>query len=295
MTSATPEAAGEFVPAAASSHAAGEIAHAVHDFLALLTPWDVDVAKVRVGARRDGGYVLADRLDAGQPVLSFGVGHDVSFDLAMAERGHRVHLFDHTVAGPPAAHPGFVFVREGIAGTSRPEQALFSLGDHLARQGLGGDGMILKMDVEGAEWESIWGAPPEVLGCFHQIVVEVHALKAIGDGAFRRALAGVLEKLNASFTLFHVHANNYGDVAMVGGFPVVDILELSYVRTDLVERRASSTLYPTELDRANRPGEPDIALWFFPFAPLSVDRGELARAASRLERDRVEGLSEPQP
>src|ERR1700761_268932 len=131
----------------------------VFEALSLLTPYDLPgERKIRVGGPGDGGYVLVDRLRPAQPVMSFGVGSSVAFDLDLAERGHRVLLFDHTVSALPGEHPGFTWYPEGVAGAADPAQRLFTLADHMAKLShLAGDqgveAPILKLDVEGAEWD----------------------------------------------------------------------------------------------------------------------------------------------
>ncbi len=54
---------------------------------------------------------------------------------------------------------------------------------------------------------------------------------------------------------------------------MADVLELTFVRADLIVPLPSSTVYPTPLDYANDHTRPDHLLWFFPFLP---DRGQQA-------------------
>src|SRR5205807_254164 len=80
----------------------------VFDALSLLIPFDLpQERKVRVGGSGDGSYVLVDRLRPAQPVMSFGIGPSVDFEMEMAERGHNVLMFDHTIDSLPATHPRF--------------------------------------------------------------------------------------------------------------------------------------------------------------------------------------------
>lgn len=255
----------------------------VFEILAKLTPWDVDRPKVRIGRQRDGGYVLLEPLLPHQAMLSFGIGRDVSFELAMAERGHRVFLFDHTVAAPPASHDRFVFFREGISASAEGEGPLLPLARHMDRPGLSGADLILKMDVEGHEWDALACADAGLLERFQQITLEVHRLKHLSLPGFRKKAGSVLDKLNEQFTLFHVHANNACGVSLADGFVVPELLELSYVKTASVARRPSSTCYPTEIDFPNVLAARDINLWFFPFLPASVDSGRLSLSLAATE------------
>ena len=95
-----------------------------HPFLApfarraldLLRPMDVPgVPFVRRGRNGDGSYVQLDDAGKVHAVYSIGFGGDVSWDLAMADRGIEIWQYEHTVAGPPQTHPGFLFQSVGIA------------------------------------------------------------------------------------------------------------------------------------------------------------------------------------
>ena len=241
----------------------------VFDALSLLVPFDLPrERKVRIGEPGDGSYVMVDRLRASQPVMSFGVGPSVEFEMEMAERGHSVFMFDHTIDSLPATHPRFAWFREGITGGPRPEKGLFTLAEHMDK--LPSDSQpILKLDVEGAEWAVLDEAPTGSLARFEQIALEVHFLYRFEEPLFNAKVQRALRKISSAFTLCHVHANNFSPIRIVAGFPVPEALELTYIRSDLVTRMPSTTLYPTSIDRPNFPQFPDHLLWFFPFLPGS--------------------------
>ncbi len=240
----------------------------IMEALLLLMPRDaVGVGKLRLGGPHDGGYVLLDRLDPAQAVMSFGVGPTVTFDRELAERGHAVLLFDHTVDALPEEHPRFTWFREGVSGIADPEASLFPLAHHMARLPAGTTDPILKMDVEGAEWDAIGMAPSGLLRRFAQITVEFHTLLRLDDAAFRAQAMRAWRALAADFAVVHVHGNNFGETGFVGGLPLPDTIEVSYARRDLFPTAPSATFYPTPYDTPNFDERPDIPLWFYPFHP----------------------------
>jgi hypothetical protein len=260
----------EPVPAAAARE------EAVLEALSLLTPYDLEgERKARFGAPGtgdyalgDGTYVLVDRCRPSQAILSYGVGSTVNFEMAMAEAGHPVFLFDHTVAALPEQHERFTWFQEGVCGTPGPDRALATLEQHLARIDVGADAPILKLDVEGAEWDVFACAPTAVLRRFEQITFEAHNLDQLADPAFNALARQALGALAAEFTLCHVHANNYGFIHLVAGsLPVAETLELTYIRSDLVRALPSTTIYPTEIDLPNYRTLTELRLWFYPFLP----------------------------
>lgn len=256
--------------------------------LSEFTPYEIERAKVRVGHRRDGGYVLAD-LPSTSDVLSFGISNDVSFEAAMAGRGHRSFMFDHTIDSLPEENAKFSWFRTGICGSGQSSHDLLSLDEHIGRLPDLTSSLILKMDVEGAEWDVFSSQLSSNLGRFEQIVLEVHWLQRLDEPEFQDKVLRSMQTLTAHFTLFHVHANNCRPLGIVGGFAVADVLELSFVRSDLVEPRPSRTLYPSELDLGNNHAVHDHALLFYPFLPNAVGPAEVARLVDRLEADRLAG------
>jgi hypothetical protein len=258
---------------------------AVIDALSLLTPFDIDKPKIRIGPRGDGGYVLVDDIGPGQAVLSYGIGTEYRFDQEFAAAGHDVFMFDHTIGMLHPPHPRLHFFQEGGAGQSWPDQQLYSIADHLHRHRISAERLIVKMDIEGAEFEVLTAVPDDLLAQFEQIVVEVHSLNDLQDAGYRDGFCRLFRKLNRIFTLFHVHANNVwgpAGVSLVGGLPVPHILELSYVRSTTVARRPSATLYPTSLDFPNVDGR-DLLLWMFPFLPTNAHPEMFAACADRVE------------
>jgi len=248
-------------------------ARSVLETLALLVPWDLpDHGKALFGAAGDGDYVLVDMCRPSQVILSFGIGPSVNFDLVMAERGHKIIMFDHTIEQLPAEHENFTWVKTGLAAAPGAGPKLATLAEHLAGVELGPDRPILKIDIEGDEWEVFAALPPELLGQFEQVTFEAHALDRLVEPEFSALVQAALRNLNAQFTLCHVHANNFGGVSILAdSIPVPYALELSYVRTDLVRRAASRTFYPTLIDRPNFDVLPEVNLWFYPFFPGSVE------------------------
>jgi Methyltransferase domain len=249
----------------------------VFQALGLLKPYDIpSFVKKRMGWKGDGGYVLLDDFDSVNIVYSVGIGSRVSFDLDLANKGKDIFMFDHTIDGPPLKHPKFHFFKQGIAAANDEAALLFSLAHQIQKLGHEGrSDMILKLDIEGAELAVFSAMPRDVFRQFRQITMEVHALHRMNDAAYRAAFLAAFSNINSVFTLFHAHANNYSPLGLVDGHTVADVLELSYVRSDLVKRVPSKTVYPTVFDFPNWPSRPDHILWFYPFLPTIEDSGEV--------------------
>ena len=262
----------------------------VFNALSLLMPFAIDIDKNRHGNARDGGYVLAD-VPSQADVISFGVGPDVTFEFEMAERGRRIFLHDHTVDATPQHHHRFHFAKKGICGVGGETAELATLDHHLAQIEGSNGAFILKMDVEGFEWDVFSTIDIEVLERFEQIAIEVHWLENLGDTGFRHKVITSLSKINKLFTLFHVHANNCAELHFVEGFAVASVLELSFIKSSLVRRSPSTEIYPSSLDQGNHPLRHDHALLFFPFLPSTAPQRDIRAVVNRI--DMAKKLSAP--
>ena len=69
--------------------------------------------------------------------------------------------------------------------------------------------------------------------------------------------------LRENFTPYHVHGNNFRGVFEVKGQAVPEVIEVSYVRNDLVEFNNKEQIFPTILDRPNWDKYPDLELGSF--------------------------------
>ena len=224
----------------------------------------VGLSKLRVGGMGDGGYVMVDDFATARTAYSLGVGGDVSWDLEMAERGLTIHQYDHTVPGPPAPHPLFRFNKKGIAPVDGGEfvsiSSIMQTNGHANRRDL-----ILKIDIECAEWDVLDAVSDVDLDRFEQIVAEFHGFLRVGEPEWREKTMRVLGRLLRSHAVYHVHANNWADFQIIAGVPVPDVLELSYVRRDRVTLRPSTEFFPTPFDVPCHPDRPDIVLGNFRF------------------------------
>ncbi len=257
----------------------------VLEALSLLRPFDIDIAKRRIGPNTDGGYVFADKISPSQAVLSYGISTEYRFDYEMAKGGHEVYMFDHTIDGINRINDKMRWFKQGASGITRNAENLYSVDDHLKMHNIEGNDLLLKMDIEGHEYDVLNAVPESIFSRFEQIVIEIHNLAHLNDEAFRNHFVSLFRKLNNQFTLFHVHANNYDGpdcFHIVGGVPVPNLLELSYVRTNAVNRRRSETLYPTVYDYPNTL-QKDKLLWMFPFMPTAIENSEFLSNSERLD------------
>lgn len=169
---------------------------------------------VRTGREHDGGYILLDDFCEGGIAYSFGISNDVSWDKDMASRGYDVFMYDHTINGLPEENARFHWFRQGIADGTTQDERLKTLNE-LIRNNHHEDknNMILKMDVEGAEWGFLQNVSSDTLAQFSQMTFEFHNITKHDKPEL------VLEafmKINRTHQLIHIHANNFAGYIAFG-------------------------------------------------------------------------------
>ena len=234
--------------------------------LSLLTPFQVmGQRKIRVGRENDGGYIMLDDFRETKIAYSIGIGNDVSWDLDIAERGLSVFQYDHTIESLPATHPNFHYRKIGLAATNRSDTQFRDLESLIAENDHEDSGLILKMDIEDAEWDVLEHLPIQVLTQFKQIVIEFHGLRRLNQPSWLSKMRLVFAKLLLTHAPFHVHGNNYGDYSIVCGIPVPDVLEVSFANRQQYQFKENKDVYPTNLDAPCRADAPDFYLNRFQF------------------------------
>jgi len=231
------------------------------DVLNLLRPYHMaSDHKVRIGSDGDGGYVMPSLALKSTAVISIGIGDQVGFDAELADHGAVVLQFDHTIPGAPKEHPNFRFHKQGWG--PKDEGELLSLASMM--RGIDWSSAklpILKFDTEGAEWASLAAASSADLGRFAVITGEFHGFHNLVHRAVHDAIRGVFEKIRRTHLPVHLHANNATGIRLVLGVPVPPLLEITFVRRDLVAFAGhSNEPIPGPLDRPNMADRPDICL-----------------------------------
>ena len=104
----------------------------------------------RFGSSGDGGYLLNDDISESDIVISLGIGDNYSFDLDIAKCCNQVLMLDHTISTPQLLSSNMLFKKIGIASA---ESMNFTTLEKIISSVPKESDLILKIDVEGAEWE----------------------------------------------------------------------------------------------------------------------------------------------
>lgn len=181
----------------------------------------------RFGTPGDGGYLLSDDISESDICVSLGIGDNYSFDLDIAKSCGQVLMFDHTIPPPKHLDSNMDFKKIGIATL---ESENFTTVEKIVSGLPEGSDLILKIDVEGAEWEVLESLTPDTLLRFRQIAAEFHNLHSIHDSELFKRIVDSLSKISQTHLLANFHVNNWASHVLVAGVPFPDVVEVTYLR-----------------------------------------------------------------
>lgn len=274
------------------------------DLFSFLKPVHVR-GKVRLGNDFDGGYVVYANILVDTDVLvSYGVGWDTTFEEEFNQiTQKRVLMFDPTMyKNNPLdgdklrrmfskfkikqaydyiraarqwgrlikylSSREVFFIAEGISNVSKGVYYTFS--NHKERFSLSNGQLLLKIDIEGAEY-SIFSDSNFylLLQNVNQIIIEFHDLKN-RYFEFKR----IVRNLKSEYEIVHIHCNNYSDMFTMYDFKnegrdnvnFSDVLEITFVRKDKIDENDlldAKEIYPIKgLDFPNDPSKGEHILSF---------------------------------
>jgi hypothetical protein len=161
----------------------------------------------RFGSANDGGYLMCENLiEPLDTAYSYGVGTNDDWGCGVSRRYHvPVHEYDCFDPARPSCYGGtFIFHNECVGDRTEHRKSRFfdTLENQIRKNGDSGRRVIVKMDIEGAEWDSLLAAPDELLASIPQIAMELH-------GFDDPKIVEVLRKLKRNFYLVNLHFNNW--------------------------------------------------------------------------------------
>jgi hypothetical protein len=215
---------------------------------------------IRIGDQHDGGYLLVNDLLPTDVCLSFGIGSNYTFDAEIANHCEKVLMFDHTIPEPQLKSNNMFFYSRGVSNVRSED--FVTLEEVISEIPKSND-IILKIDVEGAEWRVLNNTKDELLSRCRQIVAEFHNLHQIGTDDFFKEVVASLQLLAVNHSLVNVHINNWAKCDIVQGILFPDVIEVTYIRKPDGNNALDKAQYLTsEKNTPNNPTRSDAEFSF---------------------------------
>jgi hypothetical protein len=172
----------------------------------------------RFGEKHDGGYLLCGNLlSSVQSAYSYGISGYDGWGCQVSKRlkveVHEYDCFDLTEPACPGGRT--IFHAECVGGAPATDKAgrIFDTPEHqILKNGDAGKHLVVKMDVEGAEWDTFLRTPDDLFERIDQLVVEFH-------GVDKERFPDAVRKLKRFFYIANLHFNNYTCIRRQEPFP----------------------------------------------------------------------------
>jgi hypothetical protein len=231
----------------------------MNDLLKFLKPKKTNSTKVRVGDAHDGGYVVPElALRKCESLFTYGVGPTFEFEKQFAEKYKKaVHMYDHTL-GKESYSDGLInFYNEGL-GFEKNCRDFRDHYDEIQKNGY----VFLKIDIEGGEFDFFEKADIDFLmSKSNALCLEFHYIEHAQNMS---GFCKIMEKINANFSLVHIHGNNNAGVFRYKDHLIPTVLEMSFLNKKLINLEyQDDDDYPIMfLDSPNTKDRDDIELKF---------------------------------
>jgi hypothetical protein len=241
-------------PAARDRAARQQIRQALFDELQIVTLDNCTLK--RYGSANDGGYLMcANLVDDVQAAYSYGIDKEDNWGCQVSrELGVPVHQYDCFTPHRPACDGGQVIFHDECVGATSATidgQPFDTISSQISRNGDAGTDLLLKIDVEGAEWDALMATPDAVLDRIRQMPMEFH-------GVDERRFIEVVRRLKRTFYLVNLHFNNFGCQPDIAPFPAFAFQALWVnKRVARLDEDGASPAPLSPLNAPDQPGQPD--------------------------------------
>ena len=235
------------------------------NFVKKCHPMNTDIPLKRFGENSDGGYVVPDDLDGISYCFSPGIDYKASFELDLAQRNIISFMADYSVDGAPISNPNFRFEKKFLGICN--DEVYVTLDSWVDSKKIGnGEDLILQMDIEGAEYDTILFASDDTISKFRIIVIEFHGLDELINKKGLQIIRATFNRLLKNHTIVHIHPNNISPIVRFKGIEIPPTMEFTFLRNDRIMKSSYSTEFPNCFDHRCVEGLPDIRLpktWYY--------------------------------
>ena len=216
----------------------------------------------RFGERNDGGYLMcANLLDRVQAGYSYGIAGYDQWGCDISTRAKvTVHQYDCFDPRRPSCRRGQTVFHDECVGDATETidgRAFDTIVNQLARNGDRTTRLVVKINVEAAEWDTFLAVPDNVFGRIDQMAVEFHwEENREGRWSSPDKYLQVVRRLRQFFEVAHVHYNNASCVGDLVPFPSFAFEVLFVSKRLAVVNPAGEAGGVHELDAPNNPSLP---------------------------------------
>jgi hypothetical protein len=222
----------------------------IEDVVNRLRPYKSGHPLRRFGPEKDGGYLIPDDITEITACFSPGIGNTSGFELDCYKNGMKIFLADKSILPQASYAFEFNYLQKFLGKETAGD--FISLTDWLTESKIDiTKDLLLQMDIEAYEYETLKDLSQSTLNRFRIIVIELHFLDLLIYKPWFDKIAPIIKLLTTNHTVVHLHPNNCCGIFKTGSLEIPRTLEVTLLRNDRFNEKSPATLLPHPLDREN--------------------------------------------
>lgn len=207
---------------------------------------------IRLGPEGDGGYLLPNDIEGIESCFSPGVDQISDFEIDCLEKGMNIYLADKSVNKPNFNLPKdrYDFIKKFIGVTNNEDFITMDEWVDTKSNSENSD-LLLQMDIEGAEYETILNISDKLMARFRIAIIEFHFLHDLWNPLFFKYAKLVFEKILQTHICVHIHPNNCCGIEKRFGIEIPRVAEFTFLRKDRISEFTYEDSFPHKLDFDN--------------------------------------------
>lgn len=226
-------------------------------FLNKIFIYDCGYKLIRVGSKKDGGYLIPNILYKTKYCFSPGVGTNSSFEDNLKKFKIKSFLADGTIEYS-GKHD---FIKKNLSSFNDSKNITLEDWIRIKLKKKKSNNLILQMDIEGSEISVIYNTKETVLKKFAILIIEFHDFNNICNNFGLKVYDEVFSKLLKHFTICHIHPNNNWGTTKICNIDVPNFMEFTFINNQYFKKRnLIKHSLPHFNDYKNNKKLPDIKL-----------------------------------
>jgi len=198
--------------------------------------YDVGYHLIRIGSKKDGGYLVPKILNKIRYCFSPGVGQSFAFEKNL--KNYNIHSFlaDNTVEDPSSLNDKYEFVKKNLnVHNDNYNITLKNWINNKIKNKKKQNRLLLQMDIEGSEIKIINQSNDNILKKFSILIIEVHYLNALSTKSGLKLFDKFFSKVLKNFCIYHMHVNNCCGINRIHQYNIPTVIEFGFINNDLIK------------------------------------------------------------
>jgi len=203
----------------------------VENFLTKIKIIDSGYKLIRIGGKKDGGYLIPDILNQIEFVFSPGVGEISTFEDHLENFKIKSFLADGTVN----YNGNHDFIKKNLNSFNDENNITLETWINNKIKDKSNDKLLLQMDIEGSEIEVLYQTDYNFLDRFKCMVIEFHHFDKIIDSLGLKIHSDIFNKILKTHYIVHIHPNNHSDSLIINESNIPCALEITFINKRIVK------------------------------------------------------------